>query len=88
MQARIHKYVSNSHNPDELRSSGRAMLAELGSMPGLVSFVMLDVGEGQLVSVCICEEAAMLDAVDTVAAAFHGCITKFGGRPSTENRAN
>jgi hypothetical protein len=48
------------------------MLAELGLMPGLVSFVMMDVGEGQLVSVCICEEAAMLDAVDSVAAAWLG----------------
>ena len=55
MQARIHQYAA-SFLPDEPVRSGRPMLAAIGLIPGFVSFAMLDVGDGRLASICVCEE--------------------------------
>jgi hypothetical protein len=70
MQARIRYYTTSRLPQDELMRSGRHMVATLGLVPGFVSFVMLDLGEGRLASVCICDEPAALDAADSVAASW------------------
>jgi hypothetical protein len=68
MHARIRQYGASRFTPGELLQAGRQMLGAIALVPGFVSFVMLDAGDGRLTSVCICEETTALDAVDTLAA--------------------
>jgi hypothetical protein len=45
----------------EPAQAGRALTAALGHVPGFISCVLLDVGDGTLVSIVICEDPAGLE---------------------------
>jgi hypothetical protein len=61
MHARICRYEAVGWSLDELRRAGRQVSAALASSPGFVSYVVLDVGNRVLASVCIFETGAQLD---------------------------
>jgi hypothetical protein len=62
MHARICRYEAVDWSLEELRRAGRQVSAALATSPGFVSYVVLDVGDSTLASVCFFETGPQLDA--------------------------
>jgi hypothetical protein len=62
MHARITRYHAARWSLDELHRAGRQIGAAVGAVPGFVSYALLDVGNGELTSVCVFETLGQLES--------------------------
>jgi hypothetical protein len=66
MHARISRYEAADWSLDELHRVGRQLAAAVGAVPGFVSYALLDVGNGELTSVCVFETLGQLERGEQV----------------------
>ncbi len=64
MHATFRRYEGIAQSTEELLRAGRQLASVLGRLPGFVSYVVLEAGDGVLASVSICETQADLHAAD------------------------
>ena len=62
MHATIARYGCETGATDEVVRAGRILAAALSKVPGFVSYALLDLGDGALISISIFEEQTELEA--------------------------
>lgn len=63
MHAAIRHDVGTVVAVDEATRLGRALTADLGRVPGFIACLLLDAGDGAVVSISICEDESSLGEV-------------------------
>lgn len=64
MHAAIRRDEGAAAVAEALVRESRALAATVGAVPGFISHAVIETDDGALVSVCICEDAAGLAALD------------------------
>ena len=64
MHATIARYAGGAGATDEVMGAGRQLATALSKEPGFVSYALLDVGDGVLVSISVFEQQTELEAAD------------------------
>ena len=68
MHATIRRYEGVTGSTEELMRWGRQQASAVSTVPGFVSYALLEAGPSVLVSVCVFETQAALDAADQLVA--------------------
>jgi heme-degrading monooxygenase HmoA len=67
MHATIHRHEGITGSSEEMMRFGRQQAIALSTLPGFISYALLEVGAGVLISVSVFETQAALEAAERLA---------------------